>query len=137
MMVREVMTNGIEIVQSEESVTQVAKKMRDLGVGALPVARDERIVGMVTDRDIVLRVCAEGSDPNMTTVGEAATDAFVHCRADEAVADAAERMENHQVRRMPVLDEEQRLVGMLSLGDLARSEAPEATAALVGVSRDG
>ncbi len=136
MMVREVMTNGIEIVQSEESVTQVAKKMRDLGVGALPVARDERIVGMVTDRDIVLRACAAGADPNMTMIGEAMTDAFVHCRADEALTEAAERMDAHQVRRMPVLDESQRLVGMLSLGDLARAEAPEAAAALAGVSRD-
>jgi CBS domain-containing protein len=94
--------------------------MRDLDVGSLPVCGDQdRLVGMITDRDIVIRAVADGSDPNTTLVRDAMSPEIVCCFEDDEVAEAVHRMEERQIRRLPVLNHDKRLVGIVSLGDVA------------------
>jgi CBS domain-containing protein len=93
--------------------------MKSLDVGMLPICEKDRLVGTVTDRDITIRAVASGANPNTATVREAMTPDIVYCFDDEDVEDAAELMEQKQVRRLPVLSRDKRLVGILSLGDLA------------------
>jgi CBS domain-containing protein len=135
MKVREIMTGQVQTVGSSTSIMEAARIMADIEVGALPVVDGGRLVGMVTDRDIVLRVVAAGRDPNSTTVRDAASSGDVLTIApDEDVHTAATRMADAQVRRLPVCDNGE-VVGILSLGDVA-VEAGYRTAgeAIEGVS---
>jgi CBS domain-containing protein len=93
--------------------------MKSLDVGMLPICENDRLVGTLTDRDITIRSVASGANPNTTTVRDAMTREIVYCFDDEDVEDAAEMMEQKQVRRLPVLSRSKRLVGIVSLGDLA------------------
>ncbi len=102
-------------------VSEVARMMREDDVGAIPVGRGDRLVGTITDRDIALRVVAEGKDPEKTTAEQAMTPHIIYCRTSETVEDAIHLMTQKGVRRLPVLDDRKRLVGMLSLGDLAHA----------------
>jgi CBS domain-containing protein len=95
------------------------EKMRGLDVGSLPVCQDDRLIGMVTDRDITIRGIAEGRQPDQTSVQEVMTGEVVSVLEDQDVEEAANLMEERQIRRLPVVDHEQRLVGIVSLGDLA------------------
>jgi CBS domain-containing protein len=120
MQVHEVMTRGAECIRPTASVQEAARKMRDLDVGPLPVCGDDdRLKGMVTDRDIVLRAIAEGRDPKTTRVGDVMTPTIVHCFEDQDVTEAARLMKENQIRRLVVLNRDKRLVGIVSLGDLA------------------
>jgi len=134
MQVSEVMTRRAECTGPEVTLQQAAERMRALDVGSLPVCDKDRLVGMVTDRDITLRCVAEGHDPRTDCVRDAMTAAVFYCFEDEDVAEAAQRMRIKQVRRLPVLNREKRLTGIVSLGDLAVEAGNEQ---LVGEALEG
>jgi CBS domain-containing protein len=119
MHVSEVMTKGAECVAPSTTLQEAARKMKNLDVGPLPVCENDHLVGMVTDRDITVRAVAEGCDPKTTRVKEVMTPDIVYCFEDQDVGEAARRMEESQVRRLVVLNRDKRLVGIVSLGDLA------------------
>src|SRR5688500_12159648 len=120
MQVSEVMTRSAECIRPDATLSEAAKLMRDLDVGPLPVCGDnERLVGMITDRDIVIRAMAEGHDPNQTRVESTMTPGVIYCFDDQDVSEAAELMMDRQIRRLVVLNRDKRLVGIVSLGDLA------------------
>jgi len=119
--VREIMTTGVECANVGETLVEAARKMRDLDVGALPICgEDNRLKGMLTDRDITVRVVAEGRDPGSVKVEELAAGKPVTIGADDTVEDALRAMSNHGVRRLPVIDGHD-LVGMVSQADIARA----------------
>jgi CBS domain-containing protein len=113
------MTRKVENVGPDATLVEAARKMRSLDVGALPVCQGDRMIGMVTDRDIAVRAVADGCDPNVTAVRQAMSDEPVFCYEDETVESAAALMERKQIRRLPVFDRNKRAVGIVSLGDLA------------------
>jgi len=120
MQVKDVMTRGVECARPTDSVVAAAAKMRDLEIGTLPVCGDhQRLVGMVTDRDITIRTVADGRDAKLTEVRDVMTPNVVFCFDDQDVREAAETMEKNQVRRLVVLNRDKWLVGIVSLGDLA------------------
>jgi len=119
MQLKDVMTPGVEVISPEATVQEAAEKMRHLDIGPLPVCDGDRMVGMLTDRDITVRAVAEGCNPTTTTVREVMTPNLVYGFDDQEVEDATHLMEQYQIRRLPVLNRHKRLVGMVSLGDLA------------------
>ena len=125
MQLREVMTRNPEVVQPDATLEEAARKMDQLDVGPLPVCDGDRLVGLVTDRDITVRATAAGKDPRSTVIREAMTQDIVYCYEDQDVRDAARMMEDKQIRRLPILNREQRLVGIVSLGDLATDTRDE------------
>lgn len=125
MKIAEIMTPCVRCAQSDITLAEAAVVMRDMDVGALPVCENGRLVGMLTDRDITLRAVAECRDPRWTTVRDAMSDGVVYVFSDQEVEDAAELMERRRVRRLPVLDRKRRLVGIVSLGDLAVNASSE------------
>lgn len=119
MLVREAMTHRAETIGTEETLEAAARKMRDTGVGALAVCEEGRAVGILTDRDIVVRGIAAGRNPADASVRSAMTSQLVACREDEDLAVAAARMEAVAVRRLVVVDAAERVLGMLSVDDVA------------------
>jgi CBS domain-containing protein len=119
MQLREVMTRNVETVRPDASLEEAARKMDDLNVGPLPVCDGDRLVGLVTDRDITVRATAAGKDPSSTPIREAMSQDLVYCYEDQDVQDAAQLMQDKQIRRVPVLNRQQRMVGIVSLGDIA------------------
>jgi CBS domain-containing protein len=119
MLVKEAMTRRAETIGPEETLQAAARRMRELGIGVLPVCERDRLVGMLTDRDIVVRSTAEGSDPVRAAVRTAMTPQVIWCSEDDDIQRAAELMERKAVRRLMVLGPGRRLVGMLSVDDLA------------------
>jgi CBS domain-containing protein len=124
MKVHEIMTAHARCVGPENTLVEAAGLMRELDVGALPVCEEDRLVGIVTDRDLALRGIANGKDPNTATIGEVMTAGVVHVFADQSVEEVARLMETRQIRRVPVLNRGKRLVGIVSLGDIAISSNP-------------
>ena len=125
MILKDVMTHGVEVITPEATLQQAAAKMRRLNIGPLPVCDGDQLIGMLTDRDITVRAVAEGCDPTTTTVREAMTPDLAYCFEDQPIEDAVQMMERYQIRRLPILSREKRLVGMVSLGDLAVSSGNE------------
>ena len=119
MQVKEVMTPNVEVIHPDSTLQDAAEKMKTLDVGPLPVCEGDRVVGMITDRDVTVRAVAEGYDPWTTPVRQAMTPEVISCYEDQDVAEAARLMKDKQVRRLLVLSRDQRLVGLVSLGDLA------------------
>ncbi|WP_435866461.1 CBS domain-containing protein [Streptosporangium sandarakinum] len=120
---RDVMHQGCECVGEHENLRTAARMMRDMGVGALPICGDDdRLKGILTDRDIVVKCCAEGKDLERTTAGELARG-LVWVDADTSVEEALSKMEQHRIKRLPVI-ENHRIVGMISEADLAK-ELPD------------
>jgi len=118
---REIMTPGAECARADETVTEAARKMRDLGVGALPICgEDNRLAGMITDRDIVLNCVAEGMDTTSVKVSDYAGQEVVTIGADDSLDEALATMTRAGVRRLPVIDGHD-LVGMVSQADIARN----------------
>jgi CBS domain-containing protein len=118
---REVMTGDAQCIGEHDSVLHAAKRLSELDVGAMPICGDDqRLKGMVTDRDIVVKVLAEGRDPGSTEAGELGEGKPVTIGADDPVEEAVRTMKEHKVRRLPVIDDHQ-LVGIVSQADLARS----------------
>jgi CBS domain-containing protein len=119
MKVHDVMTRGCECIAPEKTLQEAAERMKALDVGPLPVCDNDRLTGMVTDRDIVLRSVARGDDPTEARVRDVMTPAVEYCFENDEVESAARQMTASRIRRLPVLDRDKRLVGILSLGDIA------------------
>jgi CBS domain-containing protein len=119
MQLNEIMTPNPECVPPDATLQQASERMRSLDVGVLPICDHDRLVGMLTDRDIVVRAVATGKDPKNTAVRDAMTPEVVYCFDDQDVAEAANLMRERQIRRLLVLNRDKRLVGVVSLGDLA------------------
>src|SRR3954468_16753400 len=119
MRVNEVMTRGVECARPDATLQEAAARMKSLDIGTLPVCDNDRLVGMVTDRDITVRATAEGEAPTDVRVRDVMTPAVIYCFEDALVGDATLLMQQKQVRRLLVLNRDKRLVGIVSLGDLA------------------
>lgn len=119
MQIKEIMTPHVEYIKPDTSIREAASKMKSLDVGILPVEEKDRLIGMITDRDIAIRSCAEGHDPNKHIVREVMTKKVVYCYEDDSIEQVAKIMQDHQIRRLIILNREKRLVGICSLGDLA------------------
>ena len=128
MKIKELMTRGARWIEPGGSAAQAARQMKAYAVGLLPVCELGRLVGVLTDRDIVVRAVAEGRDPKSTTAGELMSPDPVWCSEDDELEEAARVMEGWRVRRLPVLDAEHRLVGVVSLDDIARPDERRALA---------
>jgi CBS domain-containing protein len=117
----EVMTSPCECIGESQTVADAAKKLSELNVGSMPICGDDdKLKGMVTDRDIVVKVIAEGKDPASTQVSELAEGVPVTVSADDHVEDALKKMSENQVRRLPVLDSDKKLTGIVSQADVAK-----------------
>lgn len=127
MLVREVMTPQVELMNPNTLLKQAACALRDRDVGVLPVGENDRLVGMLTDRDIAVRAVAAGKHPDNTTVGECMTPSVLYCYEDDSVAEVANNMAKNQIRRLPVVNRDKRLVGIVSLADLAQSASAQTT----------
>jgi CBS domain-containing protein len=137
MKVSEVMTSDVQTVTPDQSAREAASFMLRAEAGSIPVTEGDRVIGMITDRDIAVRGVAEGRGPD-TPVRDLMSDDIICARQDDDVHEIAQRMSKEQVRRLPVLDENDRLCGIVSLGDLARESRGEAAQeALEGVSQPG
>ncbi len=137
MKISEVMTTDVQTVTADQSAREAANFMLRSEAGSIPVTDGDRVIGMITDRDIAVRGVAEGRGPD-TLVRDLMTDHIICAREGDNVDDVAQRMSEQQVRRLPVLDENERLIGIVSLGDLAREARGEsAHQALEGVSQPG
>ena len=127
MKVKDAMHEGVTWVGPETPVRELARAMRDEGIGSIPVGENDRLIGMVTDRDIAIKALADGRDPASLPARDVMNGPILYCRTEEDIDDAARLMEQHQVRRLPVIDENKRRVGMLSLGDIASASSPALT----------
>jgi CBS domain-containing protein len=137
MKVSEVMTRDVQTISPDQPVQRAATFMLTADTGSIPVTEGERLIGMITDRDIAVRGIAKGYGPD-TPVRDLMTDDIICARIDENVEEVATKMSEAQVRRLPVIDEQQRLCGIVSLGDLSRETDDETAAqALEGVSQPG
>ena len=121
MKVKDIMHKGIECVAPDTAVSAVAQKMKELDVGAMPIAKDGKLLGMITDRDITIRCVAGNENMSKVKAKDVMTQGVVYCRDTEDVEDAVRLMEGKQIRRLPVLDENMRMVGMVSLGDISHA----------------
>ena len=119
MKVNEIITPDPKCISPDASLAEAAQQMKLLDVGMLPVCENDRLVGTITDRDITVRAVAKDLVPHDATVGQVMTREIVYCLEDENIKTAALLMEERQIRRLPVLNRDKRLVGILSLGDLA------------------
>ena len=137
MKVSECMTSQVETVSADQTVQEAAKFMLQADAGSIPVVEGDRLIGMITDRDIAVRGIAKGNGPD-TPVREIMTDDLIVARDDDDVEEVARKMSAAQVRRLPVIDAEEKLCGIVSLGDLSR-EADDGSAeqALQGVTQPG
>jgi CBS domain-containing protein len=129
--VSEVMTANPRTVGSSTSVLEAARLMKSEDVGSLPILEDERLIGVVTDRDITIRVAAEGKDPQSTTVGEIASRDVVTIDSKQSLDEAARLMAQNQVRRLPVVEEDGKLVGIVAQADVAQEGKDSLTGDLV------
>lgn len=137
MKISSIMTRDVQLINPNETVQSAAKKMAEIDAGAIPVAENDRLVGMITDRDIAVRCIAEGKGCD-TKVGDVMTKEVKYCFEDDDADDVADNMGEQQLRRLPVLNDEKRLVGIVSLGDIAASEEADASGeALRGISQPG
>ena len=126
MKVSEVMTPDVRLTDPDQSIRDAACEMADADVGSLPVGENDRLIGMITDRDIALRAVAEGRDPQ-TKVREVMTQKIQYCFEDEDIEDVAQSMRDLGVRRLPVLNRDKRLVGIVTWNKVARPEKPSAS----------
>lgn len=120
MKVKDLMSRDVECTHPDATLKDAATRMRELNVGMLPVCGDnDRILGALTDRDITIRAVAQGQDPTRTRAADVMTSSIVYCYDDDDAKDAADLMKEHQIRRLVVLNRDRRLIGIMSLGDLA------------------
>ena len=136
MKVREAMHQGVEWVEPGTTVEALAQRMREHDIGAIPIGENDRLVGMVTDRDIVVRGLSREADCSSLTARDVMTKGIVFCRDLEDVEDAVRIMEQKEIRRLPVLDENKRMVGMLSLGDVSHATSHEVTGEVTSAVSD-
>jgi CBS domain-containing protein len=137
MKVSELMTRDVRVASPDQSICEAARMMAELDAGALPVGEHDRLVGMITDRDIAVRAVAHGKSPQ-TRIRDVMTDDVKYCFDDEEIDHVADNMAEIQVRRLPVLDRDKRLVGILAIADIAAGEEPVVVGeAVCGISEPG
>jgi CBS domain-containing protein len=134
MKISEIMARDPELIDPTASIRDAARRMKDEDIGALPIGENDRLIGMVTDRDIAIRAVAEDRDPNSTTVRDVMSAKVFYCFEDDDVEDAARCMAENQVRRLPILNRDKRLTGIVALADIAQSGEECEKTALEGVS---
>jgi CBS domain-containing protein len=137
MRVSEAMTREVRLATPGQSIRDAAKMMAEIDAGALPVGENDRLIGMITDRDIAIRAVAAGKGPDTPVRDVMSTEQVLYCFDDEDLDHVAKNMSDEQVRRLPVVNREKRLVGIVSLGDLANRERKAAGKAVTGVSKPG
>ena len=120
MKVKDVMHRGVAWVEPNTSIRDVAKMMRDNDIGSVPVGENDRLVGIVTDRDIICRGIADGADLSALCARDVMSKPIIYCRADDELEQALRIMEKNKIRRRPVIDKNKRLAGMLALGDISQ-----------------
>ncbi len=138
MKVSEAMTNDVRIANPDDTIREAAQTLAELDAGALPVGEDDKLVGMITDRDIAIRAIAEGKGPD-TKVRDVMTPDVKYCFDDQEIDEVCENMAEQKIRRLPVVDRDKRLVGIISLGDIALADGQDGgtVAALTGISVPG
>jgi CBS domain-containing protein len=131
MKVKKAMHKGAVWISPDTSITEIAQKMREHDIGALPVGENDKLVGMVTDRDIVCRGLANGQDFSKLKARDVMTKGIAYCKDEQDLEEALELMEKNKIRRLPVIDEKKRMVGILSLGDISHAATRELTCEMV------
>lgn len=126
--VAEAMHAGVEWISPATKLPAIAAIMKNKDIGAVPVGENDRLVGMVTDRDLAVRGLADGKDVQNLTAADVMTKPIVYCRAEQPIEEAVRLMEARQIRRLPVIDQNKRMVGMLSLGDVSHCVQPALSA---------
>ena len=121
MKIQEVMTRKVEVIEPTLFIAKAAQKMKDLNIGFLPICENDKLIGTVTDRDITIRSVAQGRDPRLAPVREIMSQQVFYCYEDDDVEHVTEYMKEREVRRMVILNREKRLVGVVSLGDIAKA----------------
>jgi CBS domain-containing protein len=135
--INQIMSRDVRVVAPSATVQQAAEQMRKLDVGAMPICDGQKLIGMITDRDIAVRTVADGKDPKTTKVSDVMSSEIVWCFDDDDVQDVARVMGERQIRRIPVVDHDKKLVGIVALADLAEHGDEETKAeTLEGVSED-
>ena len=133
--ISEMMTTGVRSLSPSDTLQSAAQAMEALDIGSVPVCDGQRLVGMVTDRDIAIRAIAQGLPAQSTTVSQVMSGDVKWCYEDQTVEEATYLMQQAQIRRLPVVDRDKRLVGMLALGDVSvKADAAQAASALQGIS---
>ena len=125
MKVKDVMHRGVTWVEPGTSIREIARMMRDGDFGSVPVGENDRLVGIVTDRDIICRGIADGADIGALSAGDVMSKPIIYCRTDDDLEHALRIMEKNKIRRLPVIDENKRLAGMLALGDISEMGGEE------------
>ena len=136
MQISECMTRSVEVANPDDSIQNAARIMDRIDAGVLPVGQDDRLVGMITDRDIAIRAVAKGRECD-TPVREAMSGEVMYCYADDDAEEVLENMADQQVRRMPVVDRDKRLVGIVSIGDLAKKDERDTGETLRVIAQPG
>jgi CBS domain-containing protein len=137
MRVSEAMTREVRVASPGQSIREVAKIMAEIDAGSMPVGDNDRLVGMITDRDIAIRAVAHGKGPDTPVREVMSSEKVLYCYEDEELDHVAKNMGEQQVRRLPVVSRDKRLVGIVSFGNLAQSEARSAAKAAKGVTKPG
>jgi CBS domain-containing protein len=135
--VSDIMSRDVTVISPDDTIQEAARRMAADDAGILPVGENDRLVGMLSDRDIAVRMAAEGKEPGKTKVRDVMTPEVKYCFDDQDIGDLADNMASLQVRRLPVINRQKRLVGIVSIGDLATQEAPIGAEALRGIARPG
>lgn len=125
MLVKDVMTAKVEWIQPTMTIKEVARLMKDKNIGCVPVGENDRVIGMITDRDLVVRGVAEGADPESATARQVMSKGVTWCFDDQSLDEAAQLMDERQIHHLPVMNREKRMVGILCLADLALKGPPE------------
>jgi CBS domain-containing protein len=137
MQIGEIMSPNVQLANPDQSIREIARIMAECDCGAVPIGDNDRLVGIVTDRDIAVRAVAAGKSPD-TPVREVMSRGVLYCYVDEDIDDVASNMADIKVRRLPVFNPEKRLVGIVSLGDIAMADGPQSSGvALCGISEPG
>lgn len=132
--ISQVMTRDVTVVSPDDDLQRAAELMRDINVGALPVCNGKRLVGMITDRDITIRAVAEGRAPSSVRVSDVMSSEVMWCFDDQTVGEVLQQMGDQQIRRVPVINRNMELVGVVSLGDLATEQGVDTDSTLGDIS---
>jgi CBS domain-containing protein len=131
MKVKRAMHKGVVWVSPDTSLLEIAQKMQEQDIGAVPVGENDKLIGIVTDRDIVCRGVVQGTDFSKMTARDVMTKGITYCNEDHDLEEALEVMEKNKIRRLPVINENKRMVGILSLGDISHAATRELTVEMV------
>ena len=137
MRVSDAMTREVRVANPGQSIREVARIMAEIDAGVMPVGENDRLVGMITDRDIAIRAVALGKGPDTPVSEVMSSEQVLYCYEDEELAHVAKNMSDEQVRRLPVVNRDKRLVGIVSFGDVVQKEARSAAKAAKGITKPG